>query len=165
MKRGVQDGFFLGLMAFAIIIAAFVVYYAVDQSGTAVAAALGNSNFTQMVTNLKTMNANFINALPIGLMIGSLIAIALASFLPIHPVFLPLGIVGLVASVVFMVFLQDAAVTVLADPFFLPFTIQFPTTTAFLEHIALYVFVTCAGLLLASYGRFRMSQGGGAPEG
>jgi len=168
LKRGsFQDLTFLGLFAFVMIIASFLIYYVFHQvsleTNSALQAVAPNPNTTAVLAGIDTMTSGFVFGIPIGLFLGGLFMIALASFIPVHPVFLPLGILSLLASVVFFVFLQNAAVEILAKDFFVPFTTQFPLASGVLTHLALLIAAFGAIMLIVIYGRFR-SQGG-APEG
>lgn len=161
-KGSMQDIVLLGAMAFAVIFFGFIYYYAFSQASTAEASSLGNINITNMLSNTNNFAAGFINGLPIGLFIGGVISLALASFVPVSPVFLPLGIILLVASVTFFVFLQDAIRNILTQAFFVPLALQFPLAAGILNNIALVVGIFGILMLIVMYGWKR--QPGGTPD-
>lgn len=170
MKRGsFQDLIFIGALAFAIIIFGFVFYYAINQTvtnmNTGLVAAGADANVTTSLNGATNAASGFVLGLPLGIFFGGLILVALASFIPVSPVFLPLGIIMLVVSMLFFVYLQDAARNVLGQTFFVPLALQFPLAAAFLNNIALFAGVIGILLLIVMYGKVKNSNSGGAPEG
>ena len=170
MNRGsFQDLIFLVGFAFVMVIGGLVIYYVFHQAGTNTGTALINAgaNVTTtnaMTTGIDSMTSSFVNGLPIGLFLAGLGVIALASFIPVSPVFLPIGLIMIVASVVFAVFVSNAAAGVFGTDFFVPLVAQFPLAAAFIQQLPLFAAVVGVILMIVIYGRIRV-QGGGAPEG
>jgi hypothetical protein len=167
MRGSILDIFFWGVLALSIIFGAYV-YMGVTTITTAACnsagAAMGaNANATSACNQPSIAATNFANTIPFVIGVGGLGVIAMAAFLPVSPIFLPLGIILLLVAVVIYYNIQSALPSVFNNSFFVPLTTTIPLPAYIAQNIAWLVLVFGAGILIVMYGRIRNT--GGTPEG
>jgi len=166
VRGSIQDLTYFGSLIIGLAFLGYIFLYittTTTTTGLLVAGQMGaSSNATVAISQTKVAAQNFMGVIPIVMAVGGLSIIFLAAFIPVSPIFLPIGILMLLISVVIFYNVQQALPGVFASSFFAPLVAQYPLPAAIVNNIGLIVLVLGAGLLIVMYGR---NSGAGRPEG
>lgn len=167
MKGSILDLFFLGFMAFGLILTSFIIFRVATLANTTcfdVAASIGaDSNSTIACDQVTQATGNFAGILPFVLFILGLVSVALASLVPVSPIFLPVGIILWLIAVIIYVNVQTIVPSLLADAFIAPAATAYPLSAGFMTYVGWFVLIIGAALLIVMFGKGRGSSG--TPEG
>lgn len=165
-KGSIQDLTYFGTLIIGLAFLGYIFLYVTDTTtttGLLVAGQMGaSSNATVAISQTKVAAQNFMGIIPVVMAVGGLSLILLAAFIPVSPIFLPVGIFLLLISVVIFYNVQNAMPTVFQNAFFAPLVAQYPLPAAIINNIGLVILVLGAGLLIVMYGR---NSSAGRPEG
>lgn len=165
MRGSILDIFFLGVFCITIVIVGFIIYNLTDTAATMcenAATSIGAPAHASIAcTQARLAAQNFVNIIPVIVFFLGLGIVIAAAFLPISPLYLPLGIVGMLVSVIVFFNVQQAITSVLGSSYFLPLVAQFPLPTAIAENAVLIVAAFGTLTLIVMYSRFRSGSGGG----
>lgn len=162
-----MDLFLLGTIILVGTISALLAYYAINQVanvGDSVGISLGlNSTNRAIITGYRTAGSNFVNTLPYVFIAVGLSTVILASFIPVSPIFLPIGILFLILATALFLQVQNSITALWGTGIFVSLAAQFPLPVYIAQNVGYVVFVFGLILLVVVYGRINRS--GGLPDG
>lgn len=166
MRGSINDLFFLGFLIVGLILTSFILFRVTDivtttcnTTGIAIGA---DTNATSYCTGIDAAVHNFAGVVPFVLFILGLASVILAAFVPVSPLFLPIGVILWLVAVVIYVNFQQVVPTILAEPFFAPAIAANPLSAFLLSNVGWFILVFGAALLVVMYSR--LPRGGGGPE-
>lgn len=170
MKRGsIQDLFYVASGVFFLTLLVFTAYYVINQTNTSLTNALtalgAPADLSTILSNSTGLFSGFITGLPLGFILGGVLILLLAHFIPVPPIFMPVGVIMLLLGMVLFVYLDATMSTILSSGFFLSLSVQFPVLSALSTHSALLFAVFGVALIVVMYGRSKSTSYGGTPEG